>query len=134
MGREPGKDHGPCFYPLWLSLWTEGEAQKKFAKETKQSLALLEAQLEGKRFFGGDAVGYVDLAACTLAYWLDVLEEVTGVRLLEDGEFPVLRRWAKEYISDAAVKRCLPERDQLVAYFDSNRERYSSLAKAAVQQ
>ncbi|GJM97521.1 hypothetical protein PR202_ga14453 [Eleusine coracana subsp. coracana] len=125
-----------CFRPLWLAVWTVGEAHERFAREAKANLAILEAQLQGKRFFGGDdALGFVDLAACTLAYWMDVLEEVTGVRLLADGEFALLRRWAKHYISDEAAKRCLPETEKLVAYFAANRERYSSpLAKAATQQ
>lgn len=119
---------------MWMALWAVGEARERSARETKENLALLEAQLDGKRFFGGDAVGLVDLAACTLAYWLDVLEEVTGVQLLADGELPALRRWFKEYTSDEAVKRCLPDREKLVAYFTASRERYSSLARAATQQ
>ncbi|XP_062234207.1 glutathione transferase GST 23-like [Phragmites australis] len=123
-----------CLKPLWLSMWTHGEAQERFARETKESLAILEAQLEGRSFFGGDALGFVDVAACTLAHWLDVLEEVTGVRLVTDGEYPALRRWAKEYTSHQAVKRFLPDRDQLVAFFAAGKERFTSMVKAAVQQ
>ena len=78
--------------PLWQAMWTDGEEQARLARETKESLWVLDAQLEGKRFFGGDALGFVDLAACTLAHWLGVLEEVAGVRLMKDGEYPALRR------------------------------------------
>jgi glutathione S-transferase len=116
-----------------MALRSDGEAQELFARETNENLVLLETQLQGKRFFGGNAVDFVDVAACTIAYWMDVLEEVTGVRLLADGELPTLCRWANDYTSDEVVKRCLSERDQLVAYFAANRERYSSLAKAMVQ-
>ncbi|XBI75558.1 hypothetical protein VPH35_068921 [Triticum aestivum] len=118
-------------------MWTDGEEQARLTRETKESLGILEAQLEGKRFFGGDALGFVDLAACTLAHWLGVLEEVTGggVRLMKDGEYPALRRWAKEYTSDEVVRRSLPDRDELVAYFTKNKERYrSSMVKAAAVQ
>ncbi|KAL6603256.1 hypothetical protein ACP70R_043617 [Stipagrostis hirtigluma subsp. patula] len=123
-----------CLKPLWLSMWSNGEAQERFVRETRESLAILDAQLDGKRFFGGDALGFVDLAACTLALWLDVLQEVAGVRLVVDGEYPALRRWAKEYTSDETVRRCLPDRDQLAAYFAANKARFTSLVHAAVQQ
>jgi len=123
-----------CLKPLWLSMWTDGETQARFARETKESLLVLDAQLEGRRFFGGDALGFVDLAACTLAHWLDVLEEVAGVRLAGDGEYPALRRWAKEYTADESVRRFLPDRGELAAFFAANKERYSSMVRAAVVQ
>ncbi|KAF7106427.1 hypothetical protein CFC21_107157 [Triticum aestivum] len=123
-----------CLKPLWQAMWTDGEEQARLARETKESLGILDAQLEGKRFFGGDALGFVDLAACTLAHWLGVLEEVVEVRLMADGEYPALRRWAKEYTSDEVVRRSLPDRDELVAYFTKNKERYlSSMVKAAAK-
>ncbi|XBI75554.1 hypothetical protein VPH35_068918 [Triticum aestivum] len=112
-----------CLKPLWQAMWTDGEEQARLARETKESLGILDAQLEGKRFFGGDALGFVDLAACTLAHWLGVLEEVAGVRLMKDGEYPALRR------------QSLPGRDELVAYFTKNKGRYrSSMVKAAAVQ
>jgi len=112
-------------------MWADdGEARARFAAETKASLAVLDAELQGhgKRFFGGD-----DLAACTLAHWLGVLEEVAGVRLVAEGEYPALRRWAEQYTSHEVVRRSLPDRDQLVAFFAANQERYRSIVNAAVQ-
>ncbi|CAL5040353.1 unnamed protein product [Urochloa decumbens] len=123
-----------CLKPLWLSMWSEGEAQALFARETKESMAILDGELEGKRFFCGDELGFVDLAACTLAHWLGVLEEVAGVRLVGDGEYPALRRWAKEYTADETVRRFLPDRDELVAFFAANKERYTARVRAAVQK
>jgi glutathione S-transferase len=127
--------HAQCLKPMWLSMWTDGEAQARFVRETKESLGVLDAQLQGKRFFAGDALGFVDLAACTLAHWLGVLEEVAGVHLIAaDGEYPALRRWAKEYVSDEVVSRSLPDRDELVAFFTASTERYKSWVRAEVER
>ncbi|KAL6853424.1 hypothetical protein ACP4OV_019453 [Aristida adscensionis] len=121
-----------CSMPFWLAHWIEGEARKGFEKEAKENLVLLEAQLKGKRFFSGDAPGYLDIAASTLARWLNVIEEVTGVTLVQEDEFPELCRWAKEYTANERIKQCLPERDQLLAYFTENKEKYQTFANSKV--
>ena len=103
-------------------------------KEAKENLTLLEAQLNRKRFFGGDTPGYLDIASCALGLWLSVLEEVTGVTLVNDNEFPALCQWAKEYSSSEALEACQPDRDRLVAYFTENKEKYKMMAKTMLQQ
>ncbi|CAO2187864.1 unnamed protein product [Urochloa humidicola] len=124
-----------CLTPLWLSMWTNGEEQERFVRETREGMAILESELDGKRFFGGDAIGFVDLAACTLAYWRELLEEATGVRVMpDDGEYPALRRWAKEYTSDEAVRGLLLDRDRLVAYYAASKDKYASQVKALLKQ
>ncbi|KXG34122.1 probable glutathione S-transferase [Sorghum bicolor] len=122
------------FVPFWMAHWVEGEAQKTLVEEVKQKLALLEAQLKGKRFFGGDTIGYIDIAACVLGPWLSMVEEVTGVVVLDEDEYPALRRWSKEYSSYEALKQCIPDRDQLVAFYTERKENYKMMAKAWLKQ
>ncbi|KAK7839014.1 glutathione transferase gst 23 [Quercus suber] len=58
------------FYALCIShpkyLW-EGEEKEKAAKEARENLKTLESGLEGKHFFGGETLGFVDIAAGPLA-------------------------------------------------------------------
>jgi glutathione S-transferase len=120
-----------CGRTLFKALWTpDGEARRVFMAETKENLALMEAQLEGRRFFGGDEIGYLDIAASGLA-WLPVLEELAGVEksMMGEEEYPVLCRWCGEYTSDEAVKVCLPSRDQIVAYYAGMKEGLELAAK-----
>jgi glutathione S-transferase len=119
-----------CSTPFWLSLWTEGEVQKGFVKEIRENLKLLEGQVKEKRFFGGDGVGYLGIAASGFAHWLPVFEEVAGVRLATEEEFTDLCRWAKEYASDEAVKQCLPDRERLLARFTARKELFVATAKS----
>ncbi|CAO2181747.1 unnamed protein product [Urochloa humidicola] len=119
--------------PLMLSMWSEGETQEESVKEAKEYLALMEEQLKGKRFFAGDSIGYLDIAACGVAHWLGVIQESAGVSLMSDDgdEFPGLRRWAKEYTSDEAIKQCLPDRERLLAHYVANIDKYRLMIKAA---
>ncbi|CAO2181739.1 unnamed protein product [Urochloa humidicola] len=119
-----------CSTPFWLSLWTEGDVQKGFVKEIKENLKLLEGQVKGKRFFGGDAVGYLDIAASGFAHWLPVFEEVAGVNLVTGEEYPELCRWAKEYAAHETVRQCLPDREELLAHFTARKDFFVATAKA----
>ncbi|CAD6234866.1 unnamed protein product [Miscanthus lutarioriparius] len=120
--------------PFWMAHWAEGEAQKTLVEEVKQKLALLEVQLKGKRWFGGDTIGYVDVAASVLGPWLSMVEEVTGVVVLDEEEYPALRRWSKEYNSYEALKQCVPDRGQLAAFYTERKEKCKMIAKAWLKQ
>jgi glutathione S-transferase len=118
-----------------MAVWLDdGEAREGFVRETRANLALLEARLQGKRFFAGDAVGYLDFAACGLAHLLGPIEEVAGASLVGAAEFPELRRWAEAYTSDEAVSACLPPREQLIANFAGKKDRIKMAVNAMVQR
>ncbi|KAJ1287068.1 hypothetical protein BS78_03G402300 [Paspalum vaginatum] len=123
-----------CSTPLWLSLWTEGETQRGYVAEIKETLKVLEAQLavvkKGTSFFGGDGVGYVDIAASGLAHWLPVLQEVAGVTLVTEEEYPELCRWAAAYAAHETVSRCLPDREALLARFSARKDLFVAMVKS----
>ncbi|XP_034594165.1 probable glutathione S-transferase [Setaria viridis] len=123
-----------CLQPLRAALFADGEVQKVAMKEARESLAVVEEQLRGKRFMGGEAIGLADIAAGgLLGHWLGVLEEVAGVRVLSDEEeYPALRRWAAEYSSSEAVKECLPDRARLLSYFGAIREKCVLVANSTL--
>ncbi|CAO1943041.1 unnamed protein product [Urochloa humidicola] len=93
--------------PFFMAHWVEGEAREKFEKEGLELLSLLEEQLKGKKFFGGDRPGYLDVAASLLGPWSSVIQEVMGVTVVREDEHPAIVQWAKDYCSHGALKPCI---------------------------
>lgn len=81
-------------------------------------LALLEDVLgkcsKGKAFFGGDNIGYIDIALGSFLGWLKTMEKMNNVKLLNEVKTPNLVGWAERFCSHGAVKVIMPETDKLV--------------------
>ncbi|KAG1371449.1 putative glutathione S-transferase [Cocos nucifera] len=111
-----------CILPLWMSCWTEGDAQQNFMMQSKENLSILEGELKGKKFFGGNAIGLADIAAIFIAHWAGVLQEVAGISLVNEEKHPVLFKWTEEFVSSDIVMECLPARERLLAVFQAKKE------------
>lgn len=111
-----------CLPCVWMSCWTEGEIQKNLMEEAKENLSILEGALEGKTFFGGDAIGLVDIAANFLSLWVGVLEQVAGISFISEDKHPALWKWSQDFVSSDVVKECLPEREKFLTLMQSKKE------------
>ncbi|KAK8993227.1 hypothetical protein V6N11_033330 [Hibiscus sabdariffa] len=96
------------------------EDQKAAMAEVLEGVVLLEEAFKrlskGKAFFGGDNVGYVDLAAGSLLAWIQVIEKFTETKLLSEDKTPSLVTWADCFSSHAAVKDVFPDTDKLADF------------------
>ena len=99
------------------ACWGEEKEREKAVEEICELLKFLEEELKEKRFFGGESIGMVDIIANSIAFWLGVFEEASGVKLLVREKFPKVTNWSHEFVSNSVVKECLPPREKLVAYF-----------------
>ncbi|KAH7866439.1 hypothetical protein Vadar_020502 [Vaccinium darrowii] len=106
-----------CLSTVWKACFSKGEEQEKGMEEVLGLLKTLESQLEGKKFFGGDNIGFLDIVADFAALWLGVLLEVAGVDLLNDSKLPLLCKWIEEFNNCPVVKETLPPRDMLLKFF-----------------
>ncbi|OAY55451.1 probable glutathione S-transferase [Manihot esculenta] len=118
------EDKGPS---AWRVYRTSGEEQEKAVKESLEMLKTIEEHALGeKKYFGGDKIGMVDIACGGIAYWLGLIEEVAGIKLLEPHKFPKLHAWTKNFIEVPIIKDNLPNRDDMLVFFKQAREKLLS--------
>ena len=116
----------PAFFAFFRGV---GEEQEKATKEAKQLLKIIEDHgLGQKKFSGGNKIGLADLAFGWLSAWLEVMEEVVGVKLMEANSFPRLQAWTRSFKEDPMIKGKLPDRDEMLTYFKSLREKFIASA------
>ncbi|KAK4581998.1 hypothetical protein RGQ29_025238 [Quercus rubra] len=101
---------------IWKSCTCEEKERAKAVEEASEFLQFLENELKEQRYFGGETIGLVDIAANIIGYWLEIFEEAFGVELLRKEKFPKLCNWANEFVSVSAIKENIPPRDKLIAF------------------
>jgi len=98
----------------------QGEERQELVDQVVEGLALLEEAFgkysKGKAFFGGDQIGFIDIAFGSLLGWLRVTEKVGEVKLLDEAKTPGLVKWADCFCADAAVKSVMPETEKLIEF------------------
>nr|XP_043618595.1 probable glutathione S-transferase [Erigeron canadensis] len=102
----------PALFTVFIS---NGDEQA--IAEAWEQLRILENELKGKKFFGGDNINLIDITADLLAYWLGAAEEATGIKIVTKEMFPKLTEWADNFIHCETVKDILPPRAHLIALF-----------------
>ncbi|MED6179955.1 putative glutathione S-transferase [Stylosanthes scabra] len=116
-----------CIPAIGKAAWTtKKEEREKGIEEATEALQILENELKHyhHKFFGGDTIGIVDIAASFIAYWLPIIEQATGFTLLTVHKFPNLHKWTQEFTNHSVVKENLPPSDKLLGFFKA---RYASL-------
>nr|GMD03392.1 probable glutathione S-transferase [Ipomoea batatas] len=107
---------------------TSGEEHERAVKDSLEMLKTIEEEAlalalgGGKKFFGGDEIGMVDIAFGGIVHWLEAIEDVVGVKLLEPAEcFPKLHAWMMNFKESPLIKENLPDKNG-GGYFFSTRE------------
>ncbi|XP_002532523.2 probable glutathione S-transferase isoform X1 [Ricinus communis] len=106
-----------CLYGTFDACWQEGEQKENAIASAMESLAFLEEQIKGKKFFNGEKIGYLDIVIGWIPHWLNVMEEVGAMKLVDSEKFPSLSEWVQSFNEVPLIQECLPPRDQIVDYF-----------------
>ncbi|KAK6160104.1 hypothetical protein DH2020_003485 [Rehmannia glutinosa] len=116
----PLHDSGLLILMIRAILMADGEEAKKAAalEEANKGLALLEDTFrkcsKGQKFFGGDKIGYLDIALGGFLVWVRVIQILRNVSLIDESKTPNLLKWAQHFSDDAAVKDVLPETQEAI--------------------
>ncbi|XP_076955347.1 putative glutathione S-transferase [Bidens hawaiensis] len=106
-----------CVPIVFKAIASRGEEQA--VAEAHEHLQFLENELnvKGKKFFGGDDINLVDIAANFIAFWIGAAEEALGIKLVTKDKFPKLIEWGDNFINCQVVKDALPPREIPVDFF-----------------
>nr|ACG42621.1 glutathione S-transferase GSTU6 [Zea mays] len=114
-------------FPAWTGIMKAAteEARAEKLRETHAAVLNLEKAFaeisssssnDGAAFFGGDSVGYLDLAlGCSLP-WFGALRAMLGVEIIDAAQAPLLVAWAERFGETPVAKEVLPQPDEAVAY------------------
>ncbi|KAF5199354.1 Glutathione s-transferase u18 [Thalictrum thalictroides] len=97
------------------------DQEKKTAMEgVSTGLELLEDAFQklrqGKGFFGGETIGYLDIAVGSCLGWLRVAEKLSGTTFIDEIKTPGLYGWADRFCSAPAVKDLIPVTEKLLEF------------------
>ncbi|XP_030445015.1 probable glutathione S-transferase [Syzygium oleosum] len=96
------------FYDLGKKLWTtKGEEQEAAKKELIDSLKLLEGELGDKPFYGGEKLGFLDIAFVPFYTWFYAYETCGNFSI--EAECPKLIAWTKRCLEIENVSKSLIE-------------------------
>ncbi|XP_059456616.1 glutathione transferase GST 23-like [Corylus avellana] len=102
---------------IWNAFIKQGKEQEEAMVTAQGNLKYLEEELRGKKFFGGEKIGFVDLAFGWLANLVGVLEELKGLTLIEHEKHPLLLAWIQNFMDAPIIKENWPPRDKLITKF-----------------
>jgi glutathione S-transferase len=74
----------------------------------------------GKGYFGGDGLGYLDIALGSQVGWVRAVERMARVSLLDAAKLPNLAAWADRFCAHLAVADVMPDTDRFVEFSVKN--------------
>ncbi|CAN6222617.1 unnamed protein product [Urochloa humidicola] len=122
-------------HPAWMRvvrLHAAPAADERVAAAAEPAAVLLDQldALLGERgerpFFGGNAIGYLDVVLGSFLSWIEALRALAGVALLDATRTPRLAAWAERFAGSEAVRPVTPEVGWVVAYAEMLRARWDA--------
>ncbi|KAK0579089.1 hypothetical protein LWI29_020816 [Acer saccharum] len=92
----------------------KGEDQEIAKKELIEYLKTMEGELGDKHFFGGDTIGFVDVALVPITSWFYTYETLGNFSI--EAECRKLIAWSKRCLEKESVAKSLPHPEKIYGY------------------
>ncbi|PIN06114.1 Glutathione S-transferase [Handroanthus impetiginosus] len=115
-----------CIPAMWKACWSTGDEREKAREEVIEILGILDNEIKGKKFFGGDNIGLVDIAGNLIGYWFGIITELAGLEIVTEDKLPNFRKWINEYNNCSFVKENLPPKDKLIVFLKARFEAFNT--------
>lgn len=110
-------------YDAGRRVWTtKGEEQEGARRDFIESLKLLEQELGDRPFFGGDTLGFVDVALLPFYTWFEAYEKFGGFHI--EPECPKFIAWAKRCLQKESVSTSLPHQHKVFDFVLQMRNKF----------
>ena len=110
-------------YDAGRRTWTtKGEEQEAAKKELIEALKVLEEQLGDKPFFGGETLGFVDVALIGYYTWFYSYETLGNFSI--EAECPKIIAWVKRCMQKESVSKSLPDGKKVFGFVQELRKKY----------
>ncbi|CAI0556320.1 unnamed protein product [Linum tenue] len=116
---------------MWQAFTKEGREQEEGVASIAENLKLLEAELEGKKFLGGEEIGIPDFALGWLVNLVPVFEEILGLKIVDEERHPSLSEWSRRISDIPVIEESWPPRDKLVTKWAAIRDHFLATARAS---
>ncbi|KAI3950764.1 hypothetical protein MKW92_033333 [Papaver armeniacum] len=102
-------------YDSGKKIWTsKGEDQELAKKEYIEILKVLEGELGEKPYFGGEKIGFVDVALIPFYTWFYAYEKCGNFSIEE--ECPKIVSWAKKCLEIESVSQSLSDSEKIYEF------------------
>ncbi|XP_068325222.1 probable glutathione S-transferase [Pyrus communis] len=99
-------------YEFGRKIWTtKGEEQDAAKKEFLDCMGVLEGELGDKPFFGGETLGFVDVALIPFYSWFLLYEKFGNFSV--EALHPKFIAWVKRCVEKESVSKSLPEQEKV---------------------
>ncbi|KAK1423918.1 hypothetical protein QVD17_19229 [Tagetes erecta] len=111
------------FFPLYEELrqTMNKEGQEAIKEEMITATQLLEEAFikssNGKVYFGGDKIGYLDVVLGCFINWTKHVDELYDFKTFDECRTPQLTKWANNISSHEALKSVAPAKETLTNFF-----------------
>ncbi|XP_022036656.2 uncharacterized protein LOC110939140 [Helianthus annuus] len=113
-----------------VSICNPRGGARKGTAHTIEKLVIVEKQLTGKKFFNGETIGFLDLVFGWIAVYLEVVEETSGIKLLDEERFPLISAWEEWFSHIPVIEETLPDKEKLISKYQHMRAYFLSKAAA----